>query len=158
LSCCVSRLSHGARAMVELRIKGNVQQVLDIGRIRLLGSSLAVACISGRTEVQLTVATGGSGLENGRRYMRWQPSWVWYWYYFLLLCCCGLGLGSCLGLAWILQVLINSLFLGDRTGSNWAGWLGRAKKRVDRQIKANAQCDRMRCNAMRCDANAQTPD
>jgi hypothetical protein len=124
------------------------------GRIRLLGSSL-VACISGRTEVQLTAATGGSGLENGRRCMRWQPSWVWYWYCFF--CCCCVVAAWTLGLAWILQVLINSLFLGDRTGSNWAGRLGRAKKkRVDRQIKANAQCDRMRCNAMRCErANAR---
>lgn len=52
----------------------------------------------------------------------------------LFFCCCVVAawvlLGSwTLSLAWILQVLINSLFLGDRTGSNWAGRLGRAKKR-----------------------------
>lgn len=153
LSWCVSRLSHDARATVELRIKGNVQQVLDIGRIRLLGSSL-VACISGRTEVQLTAATGGSGLENGRRCMRWQPSWVWYWYCFF--CCCVVAAWT-LGLAWILQVLINSLFLGDRTGSNWAGRLGRAKKRelID---KSKQTLNAIGCDVMRCDANAQTPD
>jgi H+/Cl- antiporter ClcA len=89
--------------MVELRIKGNVQQVLDIGRIRLLGSSLAVACISGRTEVQLTVATGGSGLENGRRCMRWQPSWVWYWYYFFVVVLLRLGTWVLLG-SWALDL------------------------------------------------------
>lgn len=45
----------------------------------------------------------------------------------LFFCCCVVAAWT-LGLAWILQVLINSLFLGDRTGSNWAGRLGRAKK------------------------------